>query len=616
MDPETAVQEQSSRRKNGLFPTDLCRVPNATLPREIEYGVLWAELDESVIDAKMYLGVQDHDHADAWGPLNDNGYVPRVNLKLRHPEGSDRYSSVRWKLKNKPATTDAWNDTQLDYDSRILDGWHQTDLYLNEEGEFDYEFTYGAVWWNGGFFESETISRASMAEQRKRAAELARQNYRPISISVVNDADGPIAASVWQRPVVRVEEQNRIARRHANAAVALFKLGEAESMWSMLRHTPEPRIRSYLINQIAEMEVDPLLLLDRLSNEPDESRQFALIAALGQYRPEQLTAGNLSRFKNVIRALGTSHPSAGIHSICYYLCRKWGWENLESDLDAVQQTSPTPHPRAGWMTANNGHTLAVFPMGVEFRMGSPGHEPFRDHNREAPKPTLIPRGYAIGMAEVSVQQFREFQKTAGYDGTYTPNEACPMNSISWFQAARYCRWLGEQERIPENQQCYPEIDQIRPGMKLPKNYLKRTGYRLPTQAEWEYAARSLSQTSRYYGDATDLLQHYAWTQDNSDIQFHAVKSLIPNDFGLFDVLGNVMEWTQMSQMSANATRRFVDSSRISITIGSDESEQARLRGSAIFYPRTATRCAGMEPARIAGANPYFGFRIARTISAD
>ena len=92
--------------------------------------------------------------------------------------------------------------------------------------------------------------------------------------------------------------------------------------------------------------------------------------------------------------------------------------------------------------------------------------------------------------------------------------------------------------------CYPPIEQIGPGMTLPENYLERTGYRLPTEAEWEYACRSGSTTVRFFGSPLELLPKYAWYVKNSNEHVWPVGTLMPNDFGLFDVYGNVVEWCQ------------------------------------------------------------------------
>src|SRR5262249_17403498 len=128
----------------------------------------------------------------------------------------------------------------------------------------------------------------------------------------------------------------------------------------------------------------------------------------------------------------------------------------------------------------------------------------------------------------------------------------PIIAVSWYDAAMYCRWLSEAEGIPEDQMCYPPIQDIQAavkagkGLKLPPDYLRRTGYRLPTEAEWEYACRAGAVTSRYYGASEDSLKHYAWYQLNAANRTWPVGRLKPNDLGLFDMLGNVWQWCQES----------------------------------------------------------------------
>ena len=97
--------------------------------------------------------------------------------------------------------------------------------------------------------------------------------------------------------------------------------------------------------------------------------------------------------------------------------------------------------------------------------------------------------------------------------------------------------------LAQDQWCYlPADGGYDDGMTIPADVFKRTGYRLPTEAEWEYACRSGTVTSRYYRRSTELLGLYARYPANSQEQPGACGSLLPNDLGLFDMLGNAYEW--------------------------------------------------------------------------
>ena len=77
-------------------------------------------------------------------------------------------------------------------------------------------------------------------------------------------------------------------------------------------------------------------------------------------------------------------------------------------------------------------------------------------------------------------------------------------------------------------------------------YLERTGHRLPTYAEWEYACRAGTRTARPFGNRDELVGEYAWYAENSARQIRPVGRLKPNAFGLFDMLGNALEWCHES----------------------------------------------------------------------
>jgi formylglycine-generating enzyme required for sulfatase activity len=92
----------------------------------------------------------------------------------------------------------------------------------------------------------------------------------------------------------------------------------------------------------------------------------------------------------------------------------------------------------------------------------------------------------------------------------------PANSMSQYAALMFCKWLYKQTGI---------------------------FYRLPTEAEWEYASRAGATTPYYFGTDPNLLTKYAWFQKNSTNKYQKVAQKLPNAWGLYDMLGNLMEWT-------------------------------------------------------------------------
>jgi formylglycine-generating enzyme required for sulfatase activity len=110
------------------------------------------------------------------------------------------------------------------------------------------------------------------------------------------------------------------------------------------------------------------------------------------------------------------------------------------------------------------------------------------------------------------------------------------------QAAKYCRWLSELEHVADDQMCFPKMEEIKEGLELPADYSGRTGYRLPTSAEWECVCRAGSVTKLFFGSDEEMLPHYGWHADNSGRLLRPVGLLKPNDLGLFDIYGLAYEW--------------------------------------------------------------------------
>jgi formylglycine-generating enzyme required for sulfatase activity len=237
-------------------------------------------------------------------------------------------------------------------------------------------------------------------------------------------------------------------------------------------------------------------------------------------------------------------------------------------------------------------------------MGSPPTEILREPDEDL-RDVRIDHSFAIGSAEVTVAQYRAYSEHHFVHLQFSPTADCPMNNVSWFDAVSYCRWLSEQEGIPESQMCYPPLQEIKPGMRLSADCLQRTGYRLPTEAEWEFACRGGVSASRHFGEGEQLLDQYGWYLRNSDDHAWPVGTLKPNDFGLFDMLGNVMERCHDT--------RFSGTTPMDGTGTINENTLAEIRGGEFGAAPHNLRSARRHTNQVTDEWASVGFRVARTL---
>jgi formylglycine-generating enzyme required for sulfatase activity len=165
---------------------------------------------------------------------------------------------------------------------------------------------------------------------------------------------------------------------------------------------------------------------------------------------------------------------------------------------------------------------AWIPPGA-FTMGSPGSEEDRYDDEGPQTQVTITRGFWLGRYEVTQGEYGAVM--AGNPSYFGGDTNRPVEQVSWYDATNYCATLTERERA---------------AGRLPAGYV----YRLPTEAEWEYACRAGTATRFSYGDDPGYAQlgNYAWYWNNSDRTTHAVGLKFPNPWGLYDTHGNVWEW--------------------------------------------------------------------------
>jgi len=180
--------------------------------------------------------------------------------------------------------------------------------------------------------------------------------------------------------------------------------------------------------------------------------------------------------------------------------------------------STAPAPTREIVTTIPGFSFAKISPGT-FQMGSSRVDREKADD-ELPRHTVrISYGFCMGKTEVTVGQYRKFALETGHELPEEIKNAAdsfPATGISWQDTQDFISWLNQKD--PRHQ------------------------YRLPSEAEWEYACRAGSSGPRFFSDGTSRLDQYAWYWNNSEKHSHPVGKLRPNLWGLYDMYGNVYEW--------------------------------------------------------------------------
>lgn len=427
-------------------------------------------------------------------------------------------------------------------------------------------------------------------------------------------------------PNAQEEGKEKLAKRQANAAVALLKMNQPAKVWPLLKHSADPRVRSYLIHRFGPLGADARAVVQRLDEEPDVTIQRALILSLGEFGEEAWLPDErtvlLKKMQDVYR---TAHDP-GLHAAAEWLLRQSPWKHeewllqtneawakdkkeREKRLQVIKEelSKEMGKARPQWYVNGQGQTMVVIPGPVKFLMGSPPTEKGR-FEPETQHWMRIGQTFAMAAKPVTVAEYRRFNKSHKFTDRYAPTPDCPVITISWHAAAAYCNWLSEQEGIPPAEWCY-EIDPNGQVTRLKEKYLSLTSYRLPTEAEMEYATRAGAVTSRYYGETEELLPHYGWYIQNSEDRTWPVGRKKPNDLGLFDMYGNVWNWCQ---------ERLIRSERpvedLEDTLMINPQENRVMRGGSFIVRPWNMRSANFDWNVPTLKTIFVGFRAARTLA--
>ena len=333
-------------------------------------------------------------------------------------------------------------------------------------------------------------------------------------------------------------------RLEARLAVVALHLEDDRIAADMCRvdDRPDPVERTIFIDEFPAWHGDVTRLATYRQGRSDAALRSGLCLGIGGIPSGQLTEAERKAWKPVITQWYETAPDGGTHSAVGWALRRWGIE-----APALPATSQPSEGRE-WVVNSLGMTLLKINPGAFVR---------KDRASEAKEQTVqLTRAFFLSDREISVGQFQEFFSDATYPDAEKPEKwrgvgaqvsltpDHPVQQVNWYDAVLFCNWLSRKEgRTP----CYERTgkkEKVKLGNSEYQGDVWRLvadapGYRLPTEAEWEYACRAGTTTEYASGGDEETHRKYAVFQAGRTA---SRGSKLPNGWGLFDMLGNVWEW--------------------------------------------------------------------------
>lgn len=233
-------------------------------------------------------------------------------------------------------------------------------------------------------------------------------------------------------------------------------------------------------------------------------------------------------------------------------------------------------------------TEMVVVEGGTFMMGSD-----EGMNNERPVHSVTVSSYLIGKYQVTQELWQYVMED---NPSYFKGKRRPVEKVTWYDAVEFCNILSEMEGL---EKAYSGA-----GKNIKCNF-NSNGYRLPTEAEWDFAARGGNKSKGYKYSGGHTANSFAWYFDNAGEQTHDVGKKKPNELGLYDMSGNVWEWCWdwHNDYSYNAQ---IDPK------GPASGEEKVMRGSSWIGDKERCRIASRAYELPTTAFGYIGFRLARS----
>ncbi len=347
-------------------------------------------------------------------------------------------------------------------------------------------------------------------------------------------------------PITSTVDTPGLPVRLRYAALALY-LGDESVLSPLVQLGPDPTERTALTLRLKDWPADLSAVRYILKRTEDESLRSVVCSALGGF--PKPTEPDRDELVSVLKERFENAPDGGTHSAIDWTLRQWGGRLPEVEsrdregADVLVDVAPLPDGRGSeprrWYVNTVGMTFVEIPSGKHLL----GDERDADKTHEVE----LSRSVYLSNRELTVSQFQAFMKDGktpasekpekweGHHEKVSPESDCPVQQISWHDSVLYCNWLSGQEGLTPYYSASGKKDESRGDFAA-------NGYRLPTEAEWEVACRAGTTTTWSCGKYDVELREFAVFDINSRNRALVSGTKLPNDFGLFDIHGNVLEW--------------------------------------------------------------------------
>jgi serine/threonine protein kinase/formylglycine-generating enzyme required for sulfatase activity len=368
-------------------------------------------------------------------------------------------------------------------------------------------------------------------------------------------------------------------RHKARLAMLLLQFGDPSIARPMFELKADPTERTLLIDSLATWHGAVGRLVANVDDSEPSSFRSGICSGIGLVGPSTLEPGELAAAARTLVRWYRDQPDGATHSAAGWALRQWN--------QPLPRLAATDHPPPGfeWQVNSVGMTMLLVPA---------GHPATLNPREDVTDPDRI-EAFWLSDCETSRALFQQFvadpstqakskpSDWTGADLSNSPTIGHPVQNVNWYDAILFCNWLSRKEGRAA---CYVastatgrwELDET------------ADGYRLPTEAAWEYACRAGATTRFALGDDDGLLNRYGVIEAT---RTSVCGSKLPNGWGFFDLHGNVFEWCQDHFQSLEDARRV-------------------LRGGTFAYSSKYAAASRREGAHPSYRSFSIGFRVARS----